>query len=92
MLAQRTGCPVLPVAHNAGDFWPRNGFIKRPGTIQLSIGPAIDSAGRSAAEINRLAESWIEARVEDMRRGRISTGDDGCVADHEPVEEHTQSV
>ena len=67
MLAARTGTPVVPVAHNAGDYWPRNGFIKRPGTIELAIGPPIDSTGRSAAEINALAEQWIESTVHAMR-------------------------
>lgn len=68
-LTEKTGYPVLPVAHNAGDYWPRNSFVKRPGTIELVIGPPIESAGRSAAEINRLAEAWIEAAVEGIRAG-----------------------
>ena len=94
LLAEKTGCPVLPVAHNAGDFWPRNGFIKRPGSIQLAIGPIIDSAGRSAADINRLAESWIEAAVDEMRgcRGRDDARHPAPGRDSEPIEEHTQSV
>ena len=29
--------PVVPVAHNAGLFWPRNGFLKRPGTIAIEF-------------------------------------------------------
>ena len=29
--------PVVPVAHNAGLFWPRNGFLKRPGTITIEF-------------------------------------------------------
>jgi 1-acyl-sn-glycerol-3-phosphate acyltransferase len=94
LLAEKTGCPVLPVAHNAGDFWPRSGFIKRPGTIQLVIGPIIDSAGRSAADINRLAETWMEAAVDEIR-GRHGPGSAHHPApghDSEPVEEHTQSV
>lgn len=65
MLAARSGHPVVPVAHNAGEYWPRRGFIKRPGTIRVVIGPVIDSRGRSAQEINELAEEWIEA---EMRR------------------------
>jgi 1-acyl-sn-glycerol-3-phosphate acyltransferase len=67
LLARDTGCPVLPVAHDAGDYWPRNGFIKRPGTIQLAIGPLIPSAGRSAADINADAEAWIQTTVDAMR-------------------------
>jgi 1-acyl-sn-glycerol-3-phosphate acyltransferase len=94
VLAEKTGYPVLPVAHNAGDFWPRNSFIKRPGTIGLRFGPIIESAGRSAAEINHLAESWIENAVQDIRRER-KRADGGRRAigrKHETVEEHTQSV
>lgn len=67
LLAHETGCPVLPIAHDAGDYWPRNGFIKRPGTIRLTIGPLIPTAGRSAGEINDAAEAWIEGTVNALR-------------------------
>jgi 1-acyl-sn-glycerol-3-phosphate acyltransferase len=93
-LAEKTGFPVLPVAHDAGDFWPRNSFIKRPGTIQMRFGPIIESTGRSAAEINRAAESWIETAVQDIRRERkratYRPSDAGRAP--ETVEEHTHSV
>ncbi len=62
-LAVETGAPVVPVAHNAGEVWPKNAFIKRPGTITVSIGPMIDSSQKSAAEITRQAEAWIEAEM-----------------------------
>lgn len=58
-LAAATGHPVVPIAHNAGHYWPRRGFLKRPGTIRVVIGPVIDSRGKSAEEINRLAETWM---------------------------------
>jgi 1-acyl-sn-glycerol-3-phosphate acyltransferase len=48
------------VAHNAGLVWPRNAFLKRPGTVTIRIGPPIDPADRDPATINRLAEKWIE--------------------------------
>lgn len=60
ILAVRSGCPVVPVAHNAGEFWPRRGFIKRPGIIRIVIGPVIQTRDRSAQEVNALAEQWIE--------------------------------
>ncbi len=59
-LAKHSGYPVVPVAHNAGEFWPRRGFIKRPGTIKVVIGPAIESRGITVEEINAAAETWIE--------------------------------
>jgi 1-acyl-sn-glycerol-3-phosphate acyltransferase len=64
-LAAQTGVPVVPVAHNAGEFWRRRAFLKYPGTVTVSIGPAIDSAGLSTEEINRRVEEWIEG---EMRR------------------------
>ena len=59
-LAADSGAPIVPVAHNAGLFWPRNAFLKRPGTVTVRIGPAIDAAGRDAQTLNKLAEEWIE--------------------------------
>ncbi|MFA7292262.1 MAG: lysophospholipid acyltransferase family protein [Rhodocyclaceae bacterium] len=64
-LASKTGAKVVPVAHNAGECWPRNAFIKHPGRIVISIGPAIDTTGLSQDEINTRTEAWIEA---EMRR------------------------
>lgn len=66
LLAERSGFPVVPVAHNAGEFWPRHGFLKYPGKIRIVVGPVIDSNGRNAAEINRLAEEWIEGTMKEI--------------------------
>ena len=59
-LAAAAAAPVVPVAHNAGLFWPRNAFVKRPGTVTVRIGPAIDTRSRDPATINSMAEKWIE--------------------------------
>lgn len=59
VLAESSAAPVVPIAHNAGLFWPRRKFIKRPGVVQVVIGPVIHSAGRKTAEINAEAEDWI---------------------------------
>ena len=64
-LATHVGCKVVPIAHDAGELWPRQAFLKKPGTITVSIGPAFDATGMTEAEVNRQAEAWIEA---EMRR------------------------
>lgn len=64
-LAAAAGAPVAPVALNSGECWRRQAFLKTPGTVTVSIGPAIDPAGKTAEEINAAAEQWIEA---EMRR------------------------
>ncbi|MEZ5524959.1 MAG: lysophospholipid acyltransferase family protein [Pseudomonadales bacterium] len=61
LLAAKTGKPLVPVLHNAGDCWPKNGFIKRPGTLRVLIGPAIEAEGKSAAEMHDASIQWIEA-------------------------------
>ncbi|MGZ5069488.1 MAG: lysophospholipid acyltransferase family protein [Methylobacter sp.] len=66
MLAHKTGVPVIPLAHNAGDFWPRYSFFKYPGVIKVKIGPAIQTQGRKAADINAEAEAWVRRAVEEM--------------------------
>ena len=69
MLAEHSGAPVVPVAHNAGLLWPRNALLKRQGTITVRIGPTIESAGRDAKTINRLAEQWIEEQQKTLCPG-----------------------
>ncbi|OUR82657.1 1-acyl-sn-glycerol-3-phosphate acyltransferase [Cycloclasticus sp. 46_120_T64] len=66
MLAQKSGYPVIPVAHNAGEYWRRNAFIKYPGTIQVRIGEMIDSSSLSARELNEKAELWIESQMDEI--------------------------
>ena len=65
LLAVSAGVPAVPVAHNAGEFWAKNAFVKKPGLITVSIGPAIDTKGKSPEEVNARAEQWIET---EMRR------------------------
>lgn len=66
MLAQKSGHPVIPIAHNAGKYWPRYSFLKYPGTIKVKIGPAIESRGRKAADINAEAEDWIAQAMKEL--------------------------
>jgi len=63
MLAEKTGYPIVPVAHNAGKFWPRSSLIKYPGTVKVVIGPVIDPKGKDYKEINQLVEEWIEGTM-----------------------------
>jgi 1-acyl-sn-glycerol-3-phosphate acyltransferase len=65
-LALQAKCPVVPVAHNAGVFWPRNAMRKEPGTIDVVVGAPIATEGRSAAEVSAEAEAWIEARCAEL--------------------------
>jgi 1-acyl-sn-glycerol-3-phosphate acyltransferase len=66
-LALNTGAPIVPVAHNAGSFWPRNAFIKRPGTITVSIGAAIRAHAVKPAALMHNIERWIEDETRRIR-------------------------
>jgi len=68
VLAAETGYPIVPVAHNAGSFWPRRGFLKKPGTVRVTIGPTIDPRGKTPETIIREVEDWIEKRMMDLER------------------------
>lgn len=72
VLAEQSGYPVLPVALNAGEFWPRASLIKWPGTVTISFGPLIESQGKTAEQIRAEARQWIEDKMDE-----ISTAADG---------------
>jgi 1-acyl-sn-glycerol-3-phosphate acyltransferase len=71
-LAVRTGAWAVPIAVNSGELWPKGRFIKTPGTIKVSIGPPIDPNGRSAEEVARLVETWIESEMRRLAPHRYS--------------------
>lgn len=66
LLASKAGCKIIPVAHNAGRYWPRRGWVKKAGTIQVSIGPPIEAAGRNPRELNDEVRAWIEGKIATM--------------------------
>ena len=66
VLAQAAGSVLVPVAHNAGDFWPRRSVRKYPGTVRFCIGPPIDPAGMDPKEANLLAQEWVEAKMREI--------------------------
>jgi 1-acyl-sn-glycerol-3-phosphate acyltransferase len=63
LLAQETGKLIVPVAHNAGYYWPRRGLLKKPGTVRVVIGAPVSAAGRDVREVNEEIQAWVEATV-----------------------------
>lgn len=63
MLAIEAGVSVVPVAHTAGYFWPRRGWLKRPGIIRVIIGKPIATQGREPRELNAEIQTWIEQTI-----------------------------
>lgn len=71
ILATQVNFPTVPIAHNAGEFWPRHSFIKYPGDITVVIGEPIYAYQRDAEQINKQVEDWIETtmqRISDPAR------------------------
>jgi len=66
LLAVKAGCKVVPVAHDAGLYWPRRGWVKQPGTIRVVIGPPIDATGRDARELTEEVRAWIEGKMGEL--------------------------
>ena len=71
MLAQKSEFPVIPLAHNAGEFWPRNSFLKYPGVIKVKIGPPIETRDKKAKDINDEAEAWINQAMSKIAAEKL---------------------
>lgn len=69
-LAIKAGALVLPVAHNAGLFWPARKFAKRPGTIDVMVGKPISAVGREARELTAAVEAIIRGMLEEIQASR----------------------
>ena len=66
VLAAESGVPVLPIAHNAGECWPRKSWILYPGKITVRIGPLIETAGKQPDQILSEAKLWIEQQMPEI--------------------------
>jgi 1-acyl-sn-glycerol-3-phosphate acyltransferase len=62
-LAIETGACVIPIAHNSGECWPKNSFLKKPGLVTVSIGKPIASEGHTPDSLMKLVETWIEGEM-----------------------------
>jgi 1-acyl-sn-glycerol-3-phosphate acyltransferase len=54
------------VAVNSAVCWPRKAFVKHPGVVTVSIGPAIASEGRQADHLMAEVSQWIEAEMRQL--------------------------
>ncbi|EKE08918.1 MAG: hypothetical protein ACD_16C00235G0014 [uncultured bacterium] len=57
--------PVVPVAHNAGLFWPRRTFLKYPGEITVDVLEPLNP-GLSRQEFMRILERRIEEKTNEL--------------------------
>ncbi len=62
-MAIATGASIVPVAHNAGVYWPAHKLVKIPGTIKVFIGDPIASAGRDPRELTEQVKQWVNAQL-----------------------------
>ena len=65
-LAREAQCPLVPVAHNAGDLWARRGLKKHPGLIRFCVGPAIIPGDRAPKDINDEVQNWVETKMNEI--------------------------
>ncbi len=73
-LAREAGCLIVPVAHNARDFFPRSGLPEWPGRIRICIGPPVDSSTQEPKDTNTIAQAGIETKMAESSEGYLNSG------------------
>jgi len=69
VVAHKAGVGILPMATNAGVCWPKNSFIKHPGTINVRFLPFIDAetvAATKRSDLLAQLESDIESATREL--------------------------
>ena len=66
MIATKSNYPIIPVYHNAGEYWPKNSFLKHPGVIDVVIGSPIEPKGKKTREVNQQVEQWIRSEQDKI--------------------------
>jgi 1-acyl-sn-glycerol-3-phosphate acyltransferase len=72
-LAVTTGAQVVPIAHNAGEYWPRKKFVLNPGTVTVRIGQPMSSNGHTPESLMQQVEQWIEGQMRSLAPHRYNS-------------------
>ncbi len=70
-LAISTGYPIIPMAHNAGEFWAKGSFIINPGVIRVKLGTPIQPNGKNSSELTTEVEKWIEEQMQEITNDKL---------------------
>nr|CRH06196.1 putative 1-acyl-sn-glycerol-3-phosphate acyltransferase [Candidatus Magnetococcus massalia] len=76
MMAMAAKVPIVPVAHDAGYYWPKAGFVKKPGTIRVRIGRPIETVNVLKSARKQLGidtKEKIESMMDEIRQERGSS-------------------
>ena len=57
-IAKKSGHDIIPVYHNAGKFWPKGSFIKKPGVITVVVGKPVSSSFLTSSELTKEVRNW----------------------------------
>lgn len=71
LLYKSINCQVVPVVHNAGKFWPRRGFFKKPGNIEINFLNPIPAGLSTDDFMEKLSLSFYN----EVERLRTKEGD-----------------
>ncbi len=63
ILAKSLKIPIIPITHNAGEFWPKHSFIKYPGTIKVLFGEPINIEEKKDEEFKKRMENWMDQKL-----------------------------
>lgn len=61
-LAIAADTAIVPIAHNAGKYWPSDSWWLKPGTIKCIIGAPILTEGKTDIELTQMIQTWVEAQ------------------------------
>ncbi|MFW1678809.1 lysophospholipid acyltransferase family protein [Pontibacter sp. JAM-7] len=64
MLAVKNAVPVVPIYHNAGEYWPGKSFVKYPGTVRVVIGEPINPESLSVEAVHQQSVVWLESHLQ----------------------------
>ena len=62
-LAIATNAPIVPIALNSGECWPKHSFLLYPGVIKVVFGDPISPEGKTPHELNEEVRSEIEGEM-----------------------------
>ena len=63
IMAKSLKIPIVPITHNAGEYWPKHSYAKYPGTIKILFGEPMRIEEKTSEEFKLEIENWMDQKI-----------------------------
>ncbi len=67
-IAKIASAPLVPIAHNGGEYWLNKSLLKRPGVVQVVVGHPIIVGDKNTKMLMEEIKAWTQQQLAAIKQ------------------------